>query len=323
MAAKMRVSDADVAKLLTPTDFVSSCDDAFRLYGSGEMLNPARNESMTREGGLEVFRLELPGEWVGRFRARKVIVERSNPLTGRLGERTAVIELEDLTGQTLCLFDAEYITNMRTGAAGVLAVKYLGRLPIRKLSILGTGRIARALALCADAVLRPETICVTSRKPESRHAFAEEIGPRLGCELLLSPTIEACVSHSDAILAAVPTATPVLTRAMVASGTHISVLGGDPRTEQLDPELFLSRPLLPDHANQVLQSGEFLAAEKAGRQAKWVTGTAGEKKDIGHAALGKLENLRGKGAIVYFSGMAIQDLHAASVAWERFRDRIF
>ena len=38
---------------------------------------------------------------------------------------------------------------------------------------------------------------------------------------------------------------------------------------------------------------------------------------IGDAALGRLDALRGKGPIVYFTGMAIQDIHAAATVYER------
>jgi ornithine cyclodeaminase/alanine dehydrogenase-like protein (mu-crystallin family) len=42
----------------------------------------------------------------------------------------------------------------------------------------------------------------------------------------------------------------------------------------------------------------------------------GGVQTIGDAALGRLEDRRGTGAMAYFTGMAIQDLHAASRAVE-------
>ena len=314
-----RISDEEIATLMTPADFVASCHMAYQLYGQGEMVNPARSESLTQEKGMDVFHLELPGEWLGKYRGKKVIEERSDVKTGRLGDRTAVISLEDIQSGQQVNLDADYITNMRTGAAGVLGAKYVCQLPIRKVAILGTGRIAKALALCADVALNPEVICVTSRKETSRIDFAKDMTGKLACSLQMKDTIESCVMGSDAILAAVPTPKPILKDEMVSKNTHISVLGGDQRTQQVAQSLFLSRSIVPDHAKQVLKSGEFLEATASGGTICWVNDGAGQIQNIGHAALGMLENLRGQGVIVYFSGMAIQDVHAASVVWERYR----
>ena len=159
----LRISDAEVERALSVEDFVSSCHEAFRLYGMGEMQNPPRREEVRREGEVDLFRLELPGEWEGRYRARKVIEERSDVATGRLGERTAVIELEDVRSGRRAVLGAEYITNMRTGAAGALGARYLAREPVRRVAILGTGRISRALALCVDAAQHPPEIRATAK----------------------------------------------------------------------------------------------------------------------------------------------------------------
>lgn len=315
----IKISDDEVASLMTPADFVASCDMAFQLYGRGEMVNPAREESLSQENGMDIFHLELPGEWCGKYRGKKVIEERSDVKTGRLGERSAVIELNDLVQGRQIVLDAEYITNMRTGAAGVLGAKYMCREPITKVAVLGTGRIAKALALCADVALNPQLICATSRKFESREAFANDVSSQLACGLEMRSTIEDCVADADVILAAVPTPTPVLKKDMVDALTHISVLGGDQRTQQLEQDLFLSRRMVPDHAEQVLKSGEFLVAHQAGKDMMWVKNASGDIQNVGHAALGHLENLRQVGAIVYFSGMAIQDVHAASVVWQRYQ----
>jgi alanine dehydrogenase len=314
----IKISDEDVASFMTPADFVASCDAAFQLYGTGEMVNPAREESLSQEEGMDLFHLVLPGEWTGRYRGQKVIEERSDVKTGRLGERTAKIELEDLKTGHRVVFDAEHITNMRTGAAGVLGAQYLCQRPISKVAILGTGRIAKALALCADVALKPEVIQVTSRSEANREAFANEVADHLTCKLQMMTTIEMCVSEADVVLASVPTPQPVLLKDMVSEHAHISVLGGDQRTQQLEQALFLSRKIVPDHLEQVLKSGEFLSANQAGQEILWVKDGAGMTQHVGHAALGKLENLRGRGAIVYFSGMAIQDVHAASVVWQRY-----
>ena len=309
----LRLNDEEIESRLSVSDFVASCDEAFRLYGQGEMRNPSREERLTREGGLDLFRLVFPGEWMGRYRGRKVIEERSDVKTGRMGDRTAVIELEDVQSGQKTVLDAEYITNMRTGAAGILGIRYLGKEDVEILAILGTGRIARALALCADTALGLHMIRATSRTAEKRTAFEAALVPQLSCPLQMAESIASCVDGADAVLAAVPTPEPIL-RALPAE-MHVSVIGGEARTEQLDPALMLGREVVADHPEQAKKSGDFLALRN--REVAWVRDASGRVQTIGDAALGRLEDRRGTGTIAYFMGMAIQDLHAAAMVVEK------
>jgi ornithine cyclodeaminase/alanine dehydrogenase-like protein (mu-crystallin family) len=272
-----------------------------------------------REGRLDHFRLELPAEWPGRYRSRKVIEERSDVGTGRLGHRTAVIELEDLRTGRKAVLDAEHITDMRTGAAGALGARYLARDPVRRVAILGTGRIARALALCSDLVLRPREVRATSRSPANREAFEAAVGPGVTAELCMADSVRACVRGADVVIAAVPTPEPILMAEDVAGGTHVSVIGGDSRTAQLDLDLLCSRHVMVDHPEQSRRSGDFRRAESLGRlnEIRLATGDHDRVLTIGDAALGGAEHLRGAGAIAYFTGLGVQDLAAAAVAYER------
>ena len=318
MKEKLRISDAEIAGILSAEEVVDSCDRAFRLYGSGEVLNPPRREDVRRTEGADVFRLEMPAEWPGRYRARKVIVERSDVASGRLAGRTAVIELDDVATGRSAELDAEYLTNMRTGAAGALGVRYLAA-SAEVLAILGTGRISRALALCADAVLGPREIRATSRSAANVEAFAAFVQPKVNARIRSTYAIGDCLEGADAVLTAVPTPRPILRRRDVGDAVHLSVIAGDPRTAQLDPGLLNSREVVADHPEQVLKSGDFLLAGLGGD--RLAADGEGRVLTIGDAALGRLGDRRGLGAIAYFTGMAIQDLMAAVQVYERVTGR--
>ena len=319
MEDPVRIADSEIEEALTVEDFLASCHEAFRLYGLEDLRNPPRRERVWREGEVDRFRLEMTAEWQGRFSARKIIEERSNVKTGRLGDRTAVIELTDLSSGAQILLDAEHITNMRTGAAGALGARYLGPASIETVAILGTGRIARALALCVDRALHPREIVATGRRPESRRAFEAEVGDAVGAGIRTVDSAAACVRNAQAVFAAVPTPEPILSAGAVGETTHLSVMGGDGRTAQLDLDLLCSRPVVVDHPDQAPDSGDFRIAREEGRYAAidFARDDAGRVMTIGDAALGRLERLRGRGAIAYFTGLAAQDLHAAVVAYRR------
>jgi ornithine cyclodeaminase/alanine dehydrogenase-like protein (mu-crystallin family) len=310
----IHLTDQQIKALLGIDDFLKSCDEAFRLYGSGDLVNHPRKESLEQSEGMDVFRLELCGSWAGVLDGRKIIIERSDVGTGRLGDRTATIELALKDGQTIHL-DAETITNQRTGCAAALGARYLGP-GCQIAGIVGTGRIAESAALAVDCALSPQTIRVTSRSSEKREMFAERIGPSLSAGLEMVATVEEVASDADVVIAAVPTPAPILTNDMLKENAHLSVVAGDPRTVQLDKDILLNRTVVVDHFDQARASGDFLLYSEIIQKMQFAE-VEGEPATIGDAALGRLEALRASGCLTYFTGMAIQDLHAGYTAVSR------
>jgi len=311
--------DADFRAHLSPADFLASCDLAFRLYGQGALLNPPRQETI----GDGQFKLEMPAEWPGRYRGRKIIEERAATHAGRLGERRAFILLEDLVQGKQLHLEADYATDMRTGAAGALGIQYLAGGPVARIAILGTGRIARSLARCADHLFPLEEIRATSRQPAGREAFAREVGPLLRAPLRLAGSIPECIAGAEAILAAVPAPQPVLSLADLSSSVLLSVMGGDSRTRQLAPEILEQVPLIVDHLDQAKNSGEFRHAQEEGRfeRIALARGEKGEVLTIGDAALGRLPAGPARPRLAYFTGLAVQDLCAAVALYEKLQKK--
>ncbi|MBS13784.1 MAG: hypothetical protein CME19_19580 [Gemmatimonadetes bacterium] len=310
------LSDDQIAELLSTEDFVYSCDQAFKLYGEGALRNLQRDESVTRDGDKEVFRLELAGLWEGRLRGRKLIVEHSDVSTGRLGERMATIELVlEGTDQPFEL-GAELITNRRTGAAAVLGAHYLGPSCPEVVGVLGTGRIAESVVLAADAKLKPSVIYVTSRSGERREAFVAKMGEQVETDVIAVDSIPRAVLDADVIIAAVPTPEPILSSEMIKPRAHVSVVAGDPRTAQVDIDLLTSRDVVVDAWDQATASGDFVRSADRIDEFR-ILKVDREPATIGDAAKGRLLTYQGGGCVTYFTGMAIQDLHAAYTAVQK------
>ena len=106
------------AHRFSTADFLAACHQAFERYGAGVIDNPPRTESVEKRGTLDYFRLDMPAEWPGKFRARKIIEELSDVATGRLAKREAYIAFEDLQQGRTWRLEAGHITDWRTGAAG-------------------------------------------------------------------------------------------------------------------------------------------------------------------------------------------------------------
>jgi alanine dehydrogenase len=310
---QINLTDHQIQDLLGIDEFLKSCDEAFRLYGTGDLVNRSRKESLTQSDGMDVFRLELSGSWPGVLEGRKIIVERSDVSTGRLGNRSATIELTLEGSDEAIRLDAEAITNWRTGSAAALGARYLAPVDSRVVAIIGTGRIAESAALAVDRALTPGTIRVTSRSIEKRESFASRVGPQLDAQLEVIASVENTVAEADVVITAVPTPAPILSNDMLKDDAHLSVVAGDPRTIQLEKNILLERPVVVDDLEQAKASGDFVRYAEFLPDVRLVE-FAGRPATIGDAALGRLEDLRGAGCVAYFTGMAIQDLHAGYVA---------
>ncbi len=305
------------AHRFSTADFLAACHEAFEQYGAGIIDNPPRTESVQKRGALDYFRLDMPAEWPGKFRARKVIEEFSDVATGRLAKRAAYIAFEDLQQGRAWRLEAGHITDRRTGAAGALGLHYLAGAAIERVAILGTGRIARSLALSCDALFDLAEIACTSRRAANRAAFAKAVGPDLRAHLRMATSLEACLAGADAVLTAVPTPQPILSAAALAEVPYLAVMAGDSRTRQLAPEVLCERTVVVDVLAQAQQSGEFRFAAEQGRaeQIALARNAAGAVLDIGAAACGRIG--AAAPSAVYLTGMGAQDLCAAAMVYRR------
>jgi len=312
------VPEAEFKESLSTADCLNACRRALQLYGEGALHNPPRSEGVT-DG---VFRLEMPCEWPGHFRSRKIIEEVSDPGSGRLGERLAYIDLEDLKRNTRVRLEADHITDMRTGASGALGLELLANGPLRRIGLVGTGRVARCLARAVDRLLSPDELRVTSRTAQSRTAFKDDMDQELGCSVVAVDSIEACLDGVDAALTAVPTPKPILDWPVVQQLPLLAVIGGDSRTRQLAPEVLHHARVVVDMESQAKKSGEFAhALAEGGYDAiNFCRVDSGAIAHIGDAACGRLAP-GGAGEpvprLAYFTGLAALDLFAAVAVYER------
>lgn len=306
--------EEDFRSAFSIENFLAACDRAFQLYGRGILVNPPRSE-MAREG---YFHLEMVAEWPGKYRMRKTIEEYSDVSQGKLGERQAAILLEDLENGLEVKLDADYITDMRTGAAGVLGIKYLARTPVKRVAVLGTGRIAQVLVLALDRSFALDEIRVTSRKAENRQIFEQRMAPQLAASLYLSGDLEDAIRGVDAVLMAVPTPRPILSMQALEGVQWLAAIGGDGRTRQLQPEVLEGMGVVVDELQQARRSGEFKYARDSGRFEKicFARSAAGAILNIGDAACGRLEKSLIPPRLAYFTGLAVQDLCAAVMVYE-------
>ena len=116
----------------------------------------------------------------------------------------ALVTLYDpRTGIPVAIIDATEITERRTGALTALGATHLGRARTRSvLGHIGARGTAFANVTMLDALFDFDEIRVTSRRPESRAAFAAELEEALGKPVASRTTIEEAVDGADIVVEA-------------------------------------------------------------------------------------------------------------------------
>ena len=120
-----------------------------------------------------------------------------------LPSELALLTLYDpRTGVPRAILDATAITEWRTGAVTALGGRYLARTGAKVLGHIGARGTAFANVTLLDRVHDYDEIRVTSARPESREAFAQQLSEALGKPVRACDTIEETVTGADVVVEA-------------------------------------------------------------------------------------------------------------------------
>lgn len=220
---------------------------------------------------------------------------------------TAVIDAE--TGAIAALLlDGGYLTELRTGAAGALALDAVGAEEIEELAVLGTGGQARFQIEAALRVRRPQRISVHGRDRRRADAFAAWVRERTDARVDVQDLDDRPIT-AQAIITVTAATAPVLRSHQVAPGTHITAIGSDgPGKRELDPALVLRADLV---VVDVLEQSRSLG------ELQGVDVPAGRVVTLGAHCSAAPPRPAGAVTIADLSGTGAQDAAIASLAMRR------
>lgn len=133
------------------------------------------------------------------------------------------------------LADNGYLTDLRTGAAGALAVRHLT--PDRPLlaTVLGTGVQAKMQLGMMSHVRSLAGVRVWSRSQSHAATFAERMAEHVPCEIVAVPTVEDAVAEADLVVTVTPSQSPLVQPGWLRGGATVIAVGSDsPVKQELD-----------------------------------------------------------------------------------------
>lgn len=314
------ITKKDVAKVLTPAVANKTIEKAFKAYGLGQTDMPAKSYLSFKKGDLRSMPAYVHGQGFDIAGIKSVNVHTENAEKYNLPTVMAVIILTDPnTGFPLAIMDGTYLTSMRTGAAGALAVKVLSRRNSKSAGFVGCGTQARTQLMCTMEVRKLQSIKAWKFTPEDKLAeqFCRWAKRTYKLETTISDDIDEVTTDVDLLFTTTPSRTPLVRK--VSPGTHINAIGADAEGKQeISTNILKQATVVIDDWSQASHSGEINVP---------VSKRQFSKKKV-YAELGDIVAKKKKGRtsnkeITLFdsTGLAIQDVSCAFVVYKELKDR--
>ena len=255
-----------------------------------------------------------------------VNVHPDNPKLHNLPTVMATIVLIDpKTGFPLAIMDGTHITNLRTGAAGAIASKYLARKNSEVLGVIGAGTQGRTLTMAHLAIfnnIREVKVYDISREAINRYVseienYVKKLG--INVKLTICDKIEDVVKESDIVCTATPSRKPIVMNDWVREGTHFNCIGADaPGKQELDPKILKRAKIVVDDFEQAIHSGEVNVPISQGILSK--DEIYGE---LGEIIAGLKPGRVSESEVTVFTstGLAIQDVIVAKLVYDKAKSK--
>jgi len=287
---------------------------AFRQHGLGKVQMPPKSYLYYTEynGDLRTMPAYLEEENVTGVKI--VNVHPGNPMKGLPTVMALIVLISPETGAPVAIMDGTYLTDIRTGAAGGIAAKYLARKDSKIIGMVGTGNQARSQLEALCEVFEPEMVKITSRTRKSCEKFKKEMEDLASCEISFEESVEK-VCDCDILVTTTPVRKPIVKAEWVREGTHINAIGADAvGKEELFPELLMRSKIIVDDMVQAIHSGEVNVP-----LSKHYISENDIHAQLGEVIAGLKPGRTSDEEITIFdsTGLAIQDVATANLVYER------
>lgn len=244
----LQITEDQVRELLPMRECITLMREVFKDLRTGAAQNQTRRR-LTLPTGSTLH--SLAGAW-GKYFGTKIY--SANP---KVGANFFFLLFDAETARPLAQFEANYLGQIRTGAASGYATDLLAARGASTLAIIGSGFQARTQFEAIREVRAIKEVRVWSRDDEKRKAFANLIGAT-ACA-----TAEQALRGADIVATATSAKDPVLQSAWVAAGTHINAMGSNRAQRRELPSDLIARAqiIAVDSIEQAkIEAGDLLLA---------------------------------------------------------------
>ncbi|HET7618476.1 MAG TPA: ornithine cyclodeaminase family protein [Vicinamibacterales bacterium] len=312
--------ETDVRAVLPMTDLIAEMEVALAQFSAGAVQQPLR--TVLEVGSEHAFFGVMPAalrdpDAVG---TKLVTVFHSNASRGLPSHLATIVLFDPHTGALVAILDGRYITEARTAAVSAVSTKHLAREGARSLAILGSGVQARSHLEALGCVRTFEEVRVWSPTRAHADAFARDHQAGTPARISVAASPEAAVAGADVVALVTASREPVVRDEWIAPGAHICAVGAcRPDQREVDTALAVrARVFVDSRVAALAEAGDLVIPMKEG-----AIGPSHIVGELGDVVAGRVQGRLGDTDVTMFEslGMAVEDVSAARLAWERALER--
>jgi alanine dehydrogenase len=214
----LHLTESDVRGLLTMDMAIEAVETGLRKMALEEAFNVPRSRCQTDHAMLHV--LPAAAKTLG-------VIGYKAYVTTRAGARFDLTIYDGKSGEMLAIMQADFLGQMRTGAASAVATKHLSRKDSSTVGVFGSGKQARTQLLGVSKVRKLSRAVVYSPSVERRTAFAREMSTVCGIEVVPGDRPEDAARGLDIVCTATSAREPVLLGEWISPGQHLNIAGSN------------------------------------------------------------------------------------------------
>jgi alanine dehydrogenase len=297
------LSTDQLKKLLSFEAVMDAVKQAYMSHSSKNgMTYPIVREMLSENAVFGVKSGYLPREETLGLKAAGFW--KNNWHINEAAHQATILLIDPNTGKPKAFLDGNYITTIRTGAAGAVAAELFAPKQAKKLAVIGTGIQGR---IQTEGILfvRPgitEIRCL-GQSGKSLPDYIESLKGRI--DVKVCSTVEETIQDADIIVTATPAIAPVIFAEYVKPGCHINAMGADTKGKsELDKSVLQIAEIFVDDQHQSRTVGELQGLVEC------------KPVEIGSVLLGEHTGRQQNKSITVFdsTGLALQDLTTADLA---------
>lgn len=296
------LTEADVRELLDTEIAIDVVEEAFRQLAHGGAMNVPRARAHAE--GIYLHTMSAVASYLG-YAGWKAYTTTSH------GARFHVGLYSIKSGELVALIEANYLGQLRTGAASAVATECMARPDAKVVGLFGSGFQARTQLKGVCTVRKIELVEVYSRNEERCRQFADLMSEWCNTRVVPSRNPDAVAAEKDIVICATSARTPLFEGKVLDEGTHLNVVGSNYLNKAEIDATTVQRAdtIVCDSLEQCrLEAGDFVQALEAGA-VEW-----SNMHELADVVAGRETGRKTAESITLFKsvGLAIEDVALAA-----------
>lgn len=214
----LMLTEAEVRRVLTMDLALEGVREGLRQLALEEAQNVPRARCQTDHAMLHL--MAASAKVIG-FLGYKAYC------TTRRGSHFHLTLFDGKTGSMVALMEADYLGQVRTGAASGVATEHMARPDATEVGLFGSGKQARTQLQAICAVRKVRRVQVYSPNADRRRVFCDEMSQLCNTAVEPVPRPELAAEDKDIVITATSSREPVLSGNWLSEGTHINAIGSN------------------------------------------------------------------------------------------------